>query len=99
MRTHMSLEIPRVPQLPDQLAESFHQTRHNIPGHDRHTGVALLPHEIVPNRRHIDQRLQDHISIVVRLYIIKTHDARQIMSTVVGARQLRVALEVFYLVQ
>lgn len=95
----MSLEITRIPEFTHQFSESLHKTRHDIARHDRHVGIALLAHEIVSYGRNIDKSLKHDVRVVVLFDVVEAHNARQIVSAVVGSRQLRVALELLDLLE
>ncbi|KUI52661.1 hypothetical protein VP1G_10498 [Cytospora mali] len=71
VRRHVALEGARVPDLPEQDARSLDQLRLG-PG-------KVLQEEVVPQRRHVRQRLHHDVQVVVLLDVVHAHVARHVL--------------------
>ena len=58
VRTDVRLEVARVPQLAQQLAEALHQQEHAVARRALDAAVVLFAQEIVAQRRHVREHLQ-----------------------------------------
>ena len=93
----MSFEVARIPQLSHQLAEPLDQADHDVAGRYLYVWIVFFPEKIASDLRHTDQSLQDHIGIVVRLYVVQADNARQIDGAVVCPGHFCIAVQHFYL--
>ncbi|KUI71225.1 hypothetical protein VM1G_11746 [Cytospora mali] len=71
VRRHVALEGARVPDLPEQDARPLDQLRLG-PG-------KVLQQEVVPQRRHVRQRLHHDVEVVVLLDVVHAHVARHVL--------------------
>ena len=90
VRRHVSFEVLRVPQLPDELPEPGDQLEALVPGgsggQDVH--VVLLVQEVVPHSLHVRQSLQDHVHVVVGLDVVEADHSRDVLGPIIGSRFL-----------
>lgn len=66
----------------------LHQIKYRIARRPFDLAVVLLAQEVVAQRRHVRQRLQHHIAVVVVLDVVQANGAREVQGAVDGARRL-----------